>query len=447
MPVIAFSPAYDDGTVVAWVSVGGGVTKVDAATGDVIATRAADGEPAATGGGLGGVYTLLDRQGRFVVARGRAIELYTDAQAGSPTSAIERVGRFEIPEELVCGSSDGIVGLTSLYRGEIAFATAHGVVGVVADDPAVAGSDDVHVSSVNGPRCADGEEEISNSIAADENDAIYTVTDRAQYRHDWTGSEVRQTWRSVYESDGPQGGIRLGEGSGSSPTLMGTDADDDRFVVITDGQEVMHLKFLWRDEIPAGWKPIAPGVDRRVACDVRIDFGNPAITAAQSEQSVVVRGTGAIVVNNSLTGAGALLPPGAAPIAAFVSGNPRIAGHGMERVDWDPTTRSCRVTWTNAEVSVPNAIPTASAGTNIVYAIGQRDGEWGLEGIDLTTGGGVVWVPAGRAPWHNSLYAQTEVVGGREVWTGTAAGIDRYVPVPRGQDTVMRSRPTMIRPR
>lgn len=430
MPVIAFSPPYPDGTRVAWVSEGGAVTKVDATSGRVLATTPTGNEPRGlASGGLGGVYTLLDRQGRFVLARGRALEVYADASPGVAASAITRVARLDIPAELVCGSDDGIVGLTALYGGGLAFATAHGVVGAVEGNVAEASAADVHAASINGPGCAGGDELVTNSIAADENDAIYTVTDHAQYRHDWTGTELRQTWRVAYASDGPQGGIRLGSGSGSSPTLMGTDGDDDRFVAITDGQEVMHLLLLWRDEIPAGWQPIAPGADRRVACDVRIDFGDPDIAAVQSEQSVVVRGTGAIVVNNSLDGAGALLPPGAGPLGALISGNPRVAPHGMQRVDWDPAARSCRTTWVNGTVSVPNAIPTASAGSGMVYAVGQRDGVWGLEGVELATGASALWAPSGRAPWHNSLYAQTEVVRGREIWTGTAAGIDRYVPL------------------
>lgn len=423
VPVIAFSEPYPDGGVVAWVSAGGGVTKLDAETGRELATL--DGQSEA--GSVSGIYTLLDREGRFVVAGGRFITWYGDAESGVAASAVRVVARLEVPQDLLC-EDDSLVGLTALYGGGLAFASARGVVGVVAGDPAVATPDDVAVASVNGPACAGGDEAVTNSIAADEHDAIYTVTDAAQYRHDWDGRTLRQAWRAAYASDGPQGGVRVGAGSGSSPTLMGTDDDDDRFVVITDGQQVMHLQFLWRDEIPDGWQPPAPGLDRRVACDVRIDFGDPEITAAQSEQSVVVRGTGAIVVNNTLTGRGALLPVGAAPLAALLGGNPRIAAHGMQRVDWDPATRSCRVTWVNREVSVPNAIPTASAATGLVYAVGQRNGVWGLEGVDLGTGAGALWVPAGRAPWHNAFFAQTEVGAAREIWTGTAAGIDRYLP-------------------
>ncbi len=106
----------------------------------------------------------------------------------------------------------------------------------------------------------------------------------------WTGSELTLdpasgAWRAAYEIGAGQQGGRLGKGSGSTPTLMGT-GDGDRFVVITDGQDVMHLVLMWRDDIPSGWEPIAPGKDLRIAAEVPVTFGNPDAEVAYSEQSV-----------------------------------------------------------------------------------------------------------------------------------------------------------------
>ena len=121
------------------------------------------------------------------------------------------------------------------------------------------------------------------------------------YRFDWDGSALSLGWRAAYDSaeDVPSP-IRLGPGSGSTPSLMGTKADDDRFVVITDGQALMNLVLFWRDEVPEGWEPIAPGKDPRIACEIPVDFDTGA-TEAISEQSVAVRGYSAIVVNDLLT--------------------------------------------------------------------------------------------------------------------------------------------------
>ncbi len=129
-------------------------------------------------------------------------------------------------------------------------------------------------------------------------------------RVQWTGSELTLdpasgAWRAAYEIGAGQQGGRLGKGSGSTPTLMGT-GDGDRFVVITDGQDVMHLVLMWRDDIPSGWEPIAPGKDLRIAAEVPVTFGNPDAEVAYSEQSVLVRGYGAVVVNNRLGTDGAI---------------------------------------------------------------------------------------------------------------------------------------------
>ncbi len=190
-------------------------------------------------------------------------------------------------------------------------------------------------------------------------------------------------------SDGYQGGIRIGPGSGSSPTLMGTAKGDDKLVVVTDGRKVMHLVAMWRNEIPKDWKAIRPGADRRIACDVPVNFGNPSIAKAQSEQSVAVRGYSAVVVNNSLKDTSAFDPlPGSLHYQAstLASGEPANQAHGVERIDWNPRTRKCKVTWVNKDVSIPNAIPTISSASNMFYAIGARKGTWGLEGLDMKTG-------------------------------------------------------------
>ncbi|MBW2225496.1 MAG: hypothetical protein JRF54_15120 [Deltaproteobacteria bacterium] len=128
-------------------------------------------------------------------------------------------------------------------------------------------------------------------MAVDENGGIYVVTSAAMYRFNWDGSALTLGWRAEYEvAEEVPSPIRLGPGSGSTPSLMGTNADDDRFVVITDGQALMNLVLFWRDEVPADWEPIAPGKDPRIACEIPVDFGTGA-TEAISEQSVAVRGS------------------------------------------------------------------------------------------------------------------------------------------------------------
>jgi hypothetical protein len=434
LPFLQFSAPYSDGGRVAWYSE---VTqpdstligKLDVRTGEPIDLYRRQGTSLAS---ASGAYSLLDSGGRFIVGKGDALTAYADATPGVPTSKIALVRTLHLPASALCGSGDRLVGIVLTWSGDIAFATANGVVGVVPDDPTRWTQATVRTASTNSPAaCASGSglETVSNSIAVDEKGGIYVVTSGAQYRFRWNGSQVRETWRVPYRSDGYQGGVRLGVGSGSSPTLMGTAKRDDKLVVITDGQKVMHLLFMWRDHVPKGWKPIAPGANPRIACDVPVDFGDPQIDNAQSEQSVAVRGYGAVVVNNSLKNSAAFDSlPGSLHYTAAVlaSGTPLIAAHGMERVDWDPATRSCHVAWTNSTVSIPNAIPTISGGSDMVYAVGQRNGSWGLEGVDYGTGASRLWVPAGLSPSDNSVYADSEVAPDGSVWSGTWGSADIY---------------------
>lgn len=101
------------------------------------------------------------------------------------------------------------------------------------------------------------DEEISNSIACDEENGIYIVTSKNMHRVQWTGTQLSTNttdgaWTSKYETGNNASGIRLGEGSGSTPTLMGF-GSNDKFVVITDGQELMHVVLFWRGAIPDDW--------------------------------------------------------------------------------------------------------------------------------------------------------------------------------------------------
>lgn len=435
LPFLQFTAPYPDGGSAAWYSEVSQpdstlIGKIDVASGKLIDKYHV---PSTALGTPSGAYTVLDRAGRFIVGKGQVLTAFADATPGVRTSKIAVAKKLQMPPGALCRSDDRLVGIMLTWTGEIAFATANGVVGVAPGDPAQWNPSAVRTTSINSTSACKSDaaelERVSNSIGADENGGIYVVTSGAQYRFKWDGSSIRATWRVPYASDGPQGGIKLGSGSGSSPTLMGTGKRDDKLVVITDGQRVMHLLMMWRDRIPKDWKPIAPGVDRRIACDVRIDFGDAQISKSQSEQSVAVRGYGAIVVNNSLkdTTAFDALPSSLDYTSAVLaSGVPAIAAYGMQRVDWDPKTRTCRTRWTNKHVSIPNAIPTISGGSDTVYAVGQRSGTWGLEGVDYETGASRLWVPGGLDPSHNSVYAQSQVMPDGSVWTGTWGGADIY---------------------
>jgi hypothetical protein len=411
--------------------------------------------------GLSGAYAAIDAQNRFIAGRSRFVSFFGDSVEGDRSSLIELKKRIFIPDEVFCNMDDVIAGMSLTYDGHLAFATELGNLFVIPADADPDNLGDVPVVSTNDD-CATADradlEIVSNSIAVDESGGIYLLTSAAMYRFNWDGSTLTEAWRAEYESaEIAPSPIRLGPGSGSTPSLMGTNADDDRFVVITDGQALMNLVLFWRDEIPADWEAI-PGKDRRIACEIAVDFDGE--TEAISEQSVAVRGYAAVVVNDLLTDPTDNRPvtnqiEAAAQnlVSALEGGIPEKAPSGVERIDWDPVTRTCSTIWANSEISVPNGIPSISETSGLVYGAGQRDGQWGLEGLDFETGESRVWVEAGPGTCpqenqglvlllpgvsevleqvpdscENSVYAATTVGPDGVVYQGTLNGMTRYVP-------------------
>lgn len=443
---IQFSTPYADGRRVAWgstVGFDGSIFKFDPETNSFIDrySPTAEGGEAPGPGSISGAYNLIDADDHLIVGRETALEVYGDAIPGDRMSPVAQLHRFELPPEALCRDTDKLVGITMAADGRIAFATELGVVGVVPRQPARMTAEALQVLSLNGDACADEAveddqlESVSNSIAADEQGGIYVVTSAAQYRVDApNGAAPILTWRATYPTDdaaggtGIGGGGRLGVGSGSTPSLMGTDPTDDRFVAITDGRDLMHVILLWRDEIPDGWQPIAEGYDPRIACEFPVTFGDPDAESSLSEQSLLIRGNSVVVVDNyqQLDPVLGQFPPQFAPYSQLLSGLPGNQPTGLQRIDWNSTTRTCEEVWGNPDISIPNGIPSMSAATGLIYGIGSRDGVWTLEGIDFETGEAVLTVPTTGFPSNNSFYAATQVGPDGSVWTGNFGGITRF---------------------
>ncbi len=413
---LAISGTYPDGKRVLWGSSSTSVFKADSSLNYISILNKEDltiSSLFSTDEMLSGAYTLVDKDNIFFMPRFTQILAFGDAVEGNRCSGIAIKGTYEIPSDMLTDSAEKIVGLTMTHDGMLAFATSHGLVGVLSR------SFDAAYYYKFGP-----EEEISNSIACDEDGGIYVVTTEKMYRVQWTGSELTTNsaqggWSAGYEI-GVAGGVRLGEGSGATPSLMGT-GDQDKFVVITDGQDVMHLVLLWRDEIPADWEQIPGTKSRRIAAQVPVTFGDPNAADTLSEQSVCVRGYGALVVNNQLK---ASLSNQA--ISIILSGVMPIAPFGAEKFEWNPQSRTLDTAWVNQDVSLPNGIPCMSAATNMVYGVGQDWlGGWTFEALDWSTGDSVFSYWYGATPIFNSAYAGMEIGMDGSLYTGTMLGMAR----------------------
>ena len=397
--VLMFSAPYPDGGVVVWGAVVGSrqrLVKLDHATGQLLASWSAGDDQAGGSGGAAaasGVYSVLDRDNHVIVGRDRFLEVYGDRVPGQRSSPIDQLRRFALPERAFCRASDRLVGLNMLSDGMVAYATQQGVIGVLPREPGGwrTGTCESSRSTESAApiRTCPTTSSSGSPTASRSTSAAGSTRSRARPCTScvWDGSRLVRRWRTPYRTGGAAGGARVGEGSGSTPALMGVPGDRDRFVVITDGQKLMHLVLFWRDRVPRGWQPIAPGRDRRIACEVPVRFGDPQATDSVSEQSVLVRGHASVVVNNHLRldEVFAQLPPQAQLYTNLAAQDPTEAPYGVERIDWDPRTRTCGSRWANRDVSIPNGVPTMSSATGLVYGIGQRQGVWGLEGLDFGT--------------------------------------------------------------
>ena len=178
-----------------------------------------------------------------------------------------------------------IVGLTMTFDDHVAWISNYNKVGILSADFSYAteplqlpGNDQVeHENKL-----------ISNSFALDERGGIYIVNSLYMCKAHWNATAMTLTleWANQYHAVEPSiywG--RFGPGSGSSPTLMGKTEDGlPKYVVITDGSKQMNILFF--DAVTGEMLGREP-----------VTFGD-AHQSTQSEQSVVVSGSKATVVNN-----------------------------------------------------------------------------------------------------------------------------------------------------
>lgn len=375
---------------------------------------------------LSGVYTLLDRNGVYYIAnKAGRINAYGDAVPGDPGSSIAKLRSTRLPAEV----SGLIVGMNMTYDGRLVVATEHGWVVSLARDftsatslrlPGAAGAEQKATAPV-------GYGWIRNGFAVDEAGGIYLVSRRHLHKVVWTGAalSVRPedgAWRAPYRNG-------WGHGSGATPSLMGF-GDEDRFVVITDGEAVMNLVLFWRDAIPEDWQTLQGAPSRRIAGMLPVSLGEAGQEIIQSEQSVVVSGYGALVVNNTPRDIPWWVPRQAERLFTGYLGN--LVDHqpyGVQKFAWDPVARTLREAWINRAVSSPSSVPALAEANHRVYLVGAREGLWTLEALDWNTGASDFhWVIGGQR--FNPLFSGTLLDQRGRIHYGTLWGRVRISPKP-----------------
>jgi hypothetical protein len=336
--------------------------------------------------GLDGVYALVDRDNTMFLGRTTAVVAYVETDRSDPASSIVEHARWDKPEHI-----DGsFVGVNLTFDGRLVLSTDHGWIVCLARDFSeyeaiqLPGASE-HAASHWERMLADGRAGygwVRTSLCVDDDNGIYVSSVDHTHRVVWTGERLSLdaadgAWSAEYRNG-------RGWGSGTTPSLMGFGPDEDRFVVIGDGDDVVNITLFWRDEIPDDWQQLPNAPSRRIAGIGPAHMGDPDRDAIQTEQSITVSGYGAMTVNNEPASA----PGGIRPTlySFFLGHDPAYTPYGLHKYEWNPESRTFDEAWVCTSVSSPNSVPFVSQESDVVYTCGTRDRKWTIEGVDWTTG-------------------------------------------------------------
>jgi hypothetical protein len=388
---------------------------------------------------LAGIYTLLDRDDVYYIGDAEGnIVAFGDADPADPASAIVKRREVRLPPEI----SGPLVGMNMTFDGWLVAATEHGfVVAIRRDFGALRSVRMLHSEDAAQKSGGRGRGWIRNGLATDEDGGIYVASQEHMHKLLWNGERLSTdardgAWTAGYRNGG-------GNGTGATPSLMGF-GDEDRFVVITDGDALMNVTLFWRDEIPEGWTPPPGAPDRRIAGQLPAHMGDPGLTEIQSEQSVVVAGYGALVVNNAPRNVPWYVPVAARmTVVGPLGSNPDHQPFGVQKFEWNPRERRLEHAWVNREVSSPNCLPIASYASNRIYLIGARENRFTLEALDWSTGASAFhWQIGGQR--YNSLFSGTLIDEAGRVHYGGPWGrvrIDPHSGLAQGQTAAIPPMP------
>ena len=343
-----------------------------------------------------GNYAVVDNNNNVYVNQGNNVYKYALKDSKDPSKGIIEAGKIDTTKFLA--TKENITGLSMTYDGKLVI-VGNRSLSVIDTDFNLSKIQTIHF---------DNDEYVSNGISIDEKNGIYVASDKYMRKIIWTGTKLSTdekdgAWSTLYEIGQQPPTIKVGKGTGSTPTLMGFGNDEDKLVVITDGANRMNIVAFWRDEIPDGFKQKPGTKSNRIADQLPITAGLPKTQKwVQSEQSVVVKNYGAFVVNNIVEN----VPKGDFLAVTFGIGPIVDSPMGVERVEWDTKANKWKSVWTRKDVSSISMIPAVSTTSNIVLVNGYyKQSGWEITGMDWNTGKTVHQSKFGFDNFGNGQYA------------------------------------------
>jgi len=383
---------------------------------------------------FGGAYVLVDKDNVLYTNYADTLYGFALSDPDNPSAGIAVRYKLGNMVATIQGTSPApppgtqLFGLSMTYDGHLIVTFSNGV--AVIDR-------DLNVASKSFYRFADTEY-VSNSIAVDEKNGIYvasggssTASVGVMRKLVWTGtvlsgSENDGAWSSPYDSSGAELPpiIKFGNGTGSTPTLMGFGNDADKLVVITDGAKQMKLVAFWRDKIPEGFVQKPGTASRRIAGQIQVTCGFTTLPEwIQSEQSVVVSGYGAFVVNNIPQTVDPAIRSANKILAVSLMGPAYPTSYGAERFQWDSSTHEWHSVWARSDVSSTSMIPIHSESGNMAVINGYRPSYgWEVLGLDWSTGNTVHQTIFGNKNSGNGAYAILQPLENNDLLFNSFAG-------------------------
>jgi hypothetical protein len=381
----------------------------------------------------GAVYSLLTRDDAFIGASARRVFRIDQNDPNNPASGMKLTREVQLPNELFDNEkakrgtglpTDVTFGMGMTLNGYLVVNTVAGVIATldrttlnVIDSYRVEGSEELFLNSF-----ATGPEVDGGAVYVASNENMYRlVVDKQGKIH---ADEASGAWKAPYERGPRFTSIKIADGTGSTPTLMGYGPDEDKLVVFTDGAKKMNLVAMWRDKIPANWKQKPGTLSPRIADQREVDLGGE-ISTVQSEQSVAVYDGHAFVVNNIPSEDQPVLSK-ASYYVTMLNGMTRPTPRGVAMLKWDSEKDQWNPLWNRTDVGSISIVPMISGGSRMALINGFYSGRLGEGyqiGMDLDTGKTVLEIATGSDPVFNGMYAPMKVDKQGRLMYGMAFGL------------------------
>jgi hypothetical protein len=356
-----------------------------------------------------GIYALVSNEDFVYANAGTIVSAIGLIDRQDPSKGLEVKARFDtatiIPPTSVFGEAPkvGLVGMNMTYDGHVVIGALNGVAVI-----------DAALKKGQFYKFDDENQMATNSLAIDDAGGIYVATGSKNPRLPgvmrklvWKGGRISDdandgAWIAQYDGGDWPPAIKAGTGTGSTPTLMGFGDSEDKLVLITDGANRMKLVAFWRDAIPADARPVPGALSSRIADQKSVTAGiSEQRSWLQSEQTIIVSGYGAFVVNN-------LIEEGHPDriIDVMTVGPVHSPPRGIEKIVWNDKENRFYSSWARGDVVSVSMVPLASSGANAVFVNGysKTDG-WEVTGLDWDTGKTVSRTIFGHNNKGNGAYA------------------------------------------